>query len=132
MADWHRYCRHKDYEILGASIRVHFPNGRTQKVSVEQDPKGYRLSSTVMGGTAVQAYLRENGDDAEQNLCARLLRRNRSAPLVGFKWASDYRILAETHIPQAGLTQSEFRLHLLQVAREADSLEHALTGQDRN
>lgn len=132
MPDWRRYCRTREFDVRGHTVRVTFPSQRSQKVRVEETDDGYRLESTVMGSSSVETLLANGTGTDEQALSLRLLIRNRSAPLVGFKWTQDNRILAESHIPAAGLSESEFRLYLRTIAQEADRLEHLLTGQDEN
>ncbi len=132
MRDWHRFCRAKELEVDDNTVRVRFPNGRTQQVRVELTPDGYRLVSTVMRSNAVETFIASACVDGERDLSLRILQCNRAAPLVGFRWSRDNRILAETHVPTAGLSNDEFELYLRRVAQEADRLEHLLTGQDRN
>lgn len=132
MSDWKQFCRSEAFRVEGECVRVLFSSHRTQVVRVESVEGGYRLESTVMGDRAVKQHLKQGGSSAARNLGERLLLRNRGALLVGFKWTGQNRVLAESHVPSAGLTREEFRLHLLRVAQEADRLELLLTGMDRN
>lgn len=114
------------------NVEVLFPSGRKQRVKVHDEVNTLRLVSTAVGAAAIRRLLEEGGREAEEALSFRILTRNRSAPLVGFRWTQSGRVIAESHVPKLGLTRDEFRLHLMCVAHEADRLEQLLTGEDRN
>lgn len=132
MPDWTRFCRTRDFTVEEPDVYVHFPSGRRQRVRVREEGEVFHLTSTVLGRSALARLLDDGGAEAERDLGLRILERNRSAPLVGFRWTHKHKVIAETHVPFIGLSRDEFRLHLLRVAREADWLEMLLTGEDRN
>lgn len=132
MAEWPRFCRTNDFLVEEPDVSVYFPSGRRQRVRVHEEGELLRLESTALGRIAVDNLVSEGDEDTEGALALRILRRNRSAPLVGFRWTPRGKIVVESHVPRLGLSRDEFRLHLMCVAREADWLELLLTGEDRN
>lgn len=132
MAEWARFCQTKQFAVDGSNVDVHFPNGRKQRVRVSEQEDVLRLVSTVLGKAAVELLLARGDAYQQAQLALRIMRRNRSMSLVGFRLIPGGKLVAESVVPRAGLTRAEFRLHLLSVAQEADRLEHLLTGEDRN
>ena len=132
MSDWRDLCGAKDLALDVNGIVVTFSGGRTQRVRVDVERDAYRLSSTVLGARRRERITEAHGEHGAAWLALRILRRNRSAPLVGFRIDAQNRVLAEAHVPRAGVTGAEFAVYVRTLAQEADRLEFLLTGEDRN
>jgi hypothetical protein len=119
--NWWQFCKADGFVADDDGVEVRFDNGRSQKVAVEDRGDAFLLRSIV----ARQAVVNEVPDAA-----LRAWVRNRSAFLVGFRVDERGRVVGETWIPKAGITNSEFQIVLRHLATESDRFEFQLTGRD--
>lgn len=112
----------RDVTVAGDRIEVRLPNGRVQRVSIEEgDEVAYRLTSVAVPAR-VLADLRSPE--------VQMWKINRSATLVGFRIDPKGRLVAETWLPRPGLSAEEFLSTIRRLATEADRIEYLLTGED--
>lgn len=119
---WAKYCRARDLEVIGESVKVKLPDGRTHTVRVTDAGDAFRMTATV-----VRAAVARNVED----LAVLTWRRNRGTELVGFSIDDSGRLIGVCWVPKLGLTRTEFQLYARTLAGECDRYEYELTGQDR-
>jgi len=121
-AEWRRLSKAKDLVLEEDAVVVRFSNGRSQRIAVEDLGDSYQLSTRVVRASVI-------ADSEELALMA--WQRNRRTALVGFRLDAGGHLVANAWVPKAGLSASEFQLHLRVIGTEADRFEYALTGNDR-
>jgi len=120
--EWRRFCaRARDFEIDGDEIVVSLEGGRSHRIEVAVQADVIELRSVVAKPGALAAV-----DEPVMTAW----RRNRAASLVGFRFDTRQRLIAEAWVPVAGLDAPEFLQYVRAVAAESDSLEFRLTGKD--
>jgi len=88
---------------------------------VDRSSDSFRLSTFV----AKQSLVASLGDLPLQTWI-----RNRHTHLVGFRLDRKRRLVAESWIPNIGLTPEEVCMYLRVLAQAADRFEYILTGKD--
>ena len=122
--EWASLCRAKGFEIDEPFVDV-VEDVRRQhiriRIHIDEAGEYYHLTSIVARRSIVSAA---------NDLPMQVWLRNRHASLVGF-WIDDHdRLIGESWVPKAGLSDNEFQFYLRQVAKECDGFEYALTGTD--
>ena len=104
-------------------IDVEFANGRHQSIRYHLEDGHYTFSSTVATEQVVS-------DIGKRKVARRILLRNRTIEVVGFRITKPG--LLEAWIDQRAetLQRDELFYYVMQLAREADRLEFLLTGDD--
>ena len=121
-AEWRKYCEDKGISVQDGEVKVHFANGRSQRVTVEERDDAITMRSVAAGAAVVREL-------ANPTLTA--WQRNRISVLVAFRIDEKGRLLGEAVVPKIGLTAQEFQMVLRHLAAEADRLEFQLSGRDR-
>lgn len=121
-ADWRALSRRSGLKPVGTELRVKLHGERGQVVNVEEvDSESLRLWSITAKPGAVNQL-------REPKLAA--WNRNRLTELVGFYVDRRGRMVGESWIPIAGLTPSEWKFAVYNLARTCDRFEYLLTGRD--
>jgi len=123
-AEWRTVSTAAGYTPDGNVLAVTFGDlERRQQIRVDDTlPDVIRLWSVV----ARPAELRE----VDEPLMT-AWRRNRLSELVGFTLDARGRMIGEAWVPCEGLTQAEWKVYVLALARACDRFEYLLTGRDR-
>lgn len=121
-SDWRRFCERKGYSLEGDFVEVSLGDDRKHRVGIREDGDHLLLSATVLKPSAAREI---------KNLSMRAWLRNREVQLIGFRIDAKDRLIGEARLLMEGVTKAEFHLYLDTLAIEADRLEYALTGEDR-
>ena len=119
--EWRAWCVAPDLTVERDVVDVLVGRSRKHRISVEEQEAAFRLVGVVVGSR------RSDLDDLERDAW----QRNRRLLLVGMRFDERDRLVGESWVPKAGLTQSEFLVHLRTLATECDRYEFQLTGEDR-
>lgn len=130
MADWSKLLAAEDLRVTGSRVKVTFPNGRSHKVALVDEPDVYELRAVVLTADGVSTHTKDE-DSRRLDLVLRAWRRNETARLCGFRLDEDGVLVGEATVPKIGLTAKEFQERVRAVARSCDLLEAHLTGADR-
>lgn len=115
---WRREGRIIDVEL--------WPNGRRQKIRLEQRGDLYRFWSVVATASFVTS------DDASwRQLAYRAWRKNDLKEIVTFSFDRRDRLIGLIDQPASSLDQEELVLYIGTLARECDRFEYKLMGRDR-
>ena len=118
---WLPLCDAPDFAASDPHVDVTFADGRTHRVTVEDQTDAYFLSGFVVRQSIVGAL---------PDLPIQTWLRNRTVSLVGFRIDRRGRLVGEAWLPKAGLTANEFQLYVRTIAVECDRFEYLLTGRD--
>jgi hypothetical protein len=121
--DWSSLCSVSDFEVDGQSIMVLFPDDRSHKILVQTSGNEYILTAVVAWPALVAAT---------PDLAIFAWQRNRTVSLIGFRIDKKGRLVAESRVPQTGLTADEFQFYVRHLAIEADRFEYMLSGLDNH
>ena len=121
-SDWKAMCATADLSVSDTEVTVIFPDQRSHRVTVNDVGDALLLHAVVARPATVRA--------AGESLPLDTWLRNRAVNLVGFRIDEKDRLVSESWVPKAGLTNEELQFHLRTIAIESDRFEYALTGRD--
>lgn len=119
--DWRSLSAAAGLTVDGNAIDVFFQDQRKQRVYVDKPADGaIRIWSIVATRRALKSLNTPLLD---------AWRRNRLSELVGFTIDSHGRMIGESWIPM-GISLSEWRFYVDNIARSSDRFEYLITGAD--
>lgn len=123
--DWRRLAAQLGYSVAGEEVLYTFPNGRQQRVFVDQKHghDAIRMWSVILGPAATAEL--HDGRPLEY-----AWERNRLSDLVGFSVDNRGRLIGESWIHDSALNQDLLDLQLSELARVCDWHELRLSGAD--
>src|SRR5688500_6093724 len=123
MTDWRRYCvGARGIQVDRDAAMVALGRGRKHRVDVAASQDVIELSAVVARRGVVEV---------QENPTLAAWKRNRSVSLVGFRLDDRGRLVGESWVPAAGLTDGEFVVYLRGLAAACDLFEFQLTGKDK-
>ncbi|HEV7676347.1 MAG TPA: hypothetical protein VGQ12_17585 [Candidatus Angelobacter sp.] len=111
-------------KLAGGEIRVPCGRDRFQRVRVD-DSMGdvIRLWSVVVTRGGAQHLTNPNPS-------LEVWRINSYRELVGFKVAEHGRVIGECWVPMIGITEKEWKIYVMTLAKACDRMEYLWTGKD--
>ncbi|CAN5895488.1 hypothetical protein BH11VER1_BH11VER1_02060 [soil metagenome] len=119
---WHIFTKAQDLMINPGGLLVRFADGRSHLLRVIESEGTWLLRGLVVQHAHASF-------DRSPALAAAL--KNRHYRLCGLRVDEKASLVAESHVPKAGLTATEFQLLARNLAAECDRLEYLITGRDR-
>lgn len=120
-ADWVRACREAGLSPVDDAVMVPLGHEGRHCISVAEEGGEIRLTGVVLRAS-------ETGDIGD--LVERVLDRNRSVRLLGYRVDDRGRLVGEARLPAAGLEADELVFRLKLLAADCNRFEYVLAGRD--
>lgn len=120
-AEWLRACRAEGLTPSGDYVIVPLGHEGQHRIAVLEEEEAIRLSGIVLRAAEAEKV---------ERLAERVLERNRSVRLVGYRLDDRRRLVGEAVLPKAGLEGDELVFRLKQLAADCNRFEYVLAGKD--